>query len=155
MHAPADSLKSQDTYSDKAHVRDVIENYFHGLDTRDQDRLAACFTEDAVATHHHGSESEFTLSGGAEIARYFCAFMRKFTATSHARSNSVVEITGDEAAAMTLSTVHVISNDQVRIRGIKYVDELVRVNGRWRIARRKHIQLWQYEAVAVKPNLPR
>ena len=140
---------------DKAYVRDVLENYFHALDTRDEDRLRACFTDDAVVTHHHGSESEFTLSGSAEIARYFCNLMRKFTATSHARSNSVVDVAGDTATAATLATVHVVSGDLVRVRGIKYVDELLRVDGGWRVNKRTHAQLWQYETAAVKPHLPR
>ena len=140
---------------EKAAVREVLENYFHGLDAREEDRLAACFTDDALATHHTGSESEFTLTGGAAIAHYFCGLLGRFTATNHALSNSVIQVTGDTAKADTYAIATVVIENRVRVRGLKYVDELDRVSRHWRIRKRTHIQLWQYEADAVKPFLPR
>ena len=139
----------------KAAVREVLEDYFHGLDAREEARLAACFTEDAVATHHSGSDTELTLLGGKAIAGYFCGLLSTFTATNHTLSNSVIRVTGDTATADTFAIAHVVIDDRVRVRGIKYIDELVRVSQQWRICKRTHIQLWQYEAAAVKPFLPR
>lgn len=158
MHPRAAEERESESLSafvDKARVREVLENYFHGLDARDEDRLAACFTDDAIATHHYGSETEFTLNGSAAIARYFYELMSKFTASSHSATSSVITVSGDTATADTFATVHVVSGDRVRIRGIKYVDALTRVRGHWRISKRTHTQLWQYEAAAVKPFLPR
>ena len=151
----ADDPASLRAFVEKAAVREVLENYFHGLDAREEDRLAACFTDDAVATHHSGSDTEFTLTGGAAIARYFCGLLRTFTATNHTFSNSVIRVTGDTATGDTFAIAHVISDNRVRVRGIKYLDELARVSQQWRICKRTHIQLWQYEAAAVKPFLPR
>jgi ketosteroid isomerase-like protein len=142
-------------FVEKAAVCEVLENYFHGLDAREEDRLAACFTDDAAATHHSGSDTEFTLAGGAAIARYFCELFRSFTATNHTLSNSVIQVTGDAATADTFAIAHVISNDRVRVRGIRYLDELVRVSQHWRICKRTHIPRWQYEADPVKPSLSR
>ena len=139
---------------DKAAVREVLESYFHGLDAREESRLAACFTEDAVATHHKGSDSEFALTGGAAIASYFCRLMGAFTATNHTLGNSVIQVSGDKANADTFAIATVVIEGRVRVRGIKYVDELVRTSRQWRICKRTHIQLWQYEADAVKPSLP-
>src|SRR6185503_20242822 len=97
----ADDPASLKAFVEKAAVRETLENYFHGLDAREEDRLAACFTEDAVATHHKGSDSEFTLVGGDAIARYFCGLLSTFTATNHALSNSVIFFFNDTATAET------------------------------------------------------
>ncbi len=143
-------------FVDKSKVREVLDNYCHGLDGREEGRLAACFTEDAVATHHSGSDTEFTLTGGAAIAHYFCTLMRKFTASNHTACNSVIELTGKTATVNTFAIAHVVEGNRVRIRGLKYIDEFVRTDSeQWRIQKRTHIQLWQYEADAVKPFLPR
>lgn len=151
---PAD-LKVLTEAIEKTRVREVLENYFQGLDAREEDRLAACFTVDAVATHHSGSDTEFTLSGGAAIAHYFCALMPTFTATTHACCNSVIQLNTDTATASTFAIAHVIDGKRVRVRGLRYIDELVQDSRQWRIKKRTHIQLWQYEADAVKPFLPR
>ena len=142
-------------FAEKAAVREALENYFHGLDAREENDLAACFTADAVATHHSGSDSEFTLTGGAAIARYFCGLLSTFTATNHALSNSVIRVTGDTASADTYAIATVVIKQRVLVRGLRYLDELILVSGQWRIRKRTHIQLWQYEAEAVKPFLPR
>ncbi|MCC6533375.1 MAG: nuclear transport factor 2 family protein [Burkholderiales bacterium] len=139
----------------KAQVREVLESYFHALDAREEERLAACFTPDAVATHHSGSDSEFTLTGNAEIARYFVALMGTFDASNHNASNAVIRASGDSASADTFAIATVVAADRIRVRGLRYLDELVRSAGRWRIARRTHIPLWQYETAPVKPHLPR
>jgi hypothetical protein len=142
-------------FIEKAQVREVLENYFQGLDTRDETRLAACFTEDALAIHHSGSDTEFSLSGGAHIAHYFSTLMPKFLATTHACCNLVVQLNGDMASASTFAIAHVVDGPRVRIRGLRYIDQLVRGSHAWRIQRRTHIQLWQCEADSVTPFLPR
>jgi len=141
--------------ADRLCIRETLERYFHGLDSRDEDELAACFADDAVATHHKGSDTEFTLSGGREIARYFCTLMRKYAASHHTASNAVIRVAGDTASADTFATVHIVSGEQMRVRGIRYLDDLVRKDGGWRIRGRTHIPLWQFEVPAVKPFLPR
>jgi hypothetical protein len=40
------------------------------------------------------------------------------------------------------------------VRGIRYIDDLVRTDGGWRIARREHRTLWQYDATRVEPHVP-
>ncbi len=147
---------AQDEMSGRAVIREVLETYFHGLDARREDLIAACFTDDAVATHHSGSDSEFTLAGAAEIARYFCGLMRTFKASHHAAGSHLIRVDGDTASVETFATAHVVAtNDLVRVRGLRYVDALVRVGGRWRIHRRTHIPIWQYDVQAVPPHLPR
>lgn len=139
----------------RTRVREVLESYFHGLDAREEDTIGACFTEDAVATHFSGSASEFTLSGNAEIARYLCELMRTFAASTHNASNVVIRIQGAVATADTFAIATVIAADRVRVRGLRYLDELVEVASRWRIRKRTHIPIWQYETRAVEPFLPR
>src|ERR1700712_2785358 len=97
----ADDAVSLKAFVEKAKVREVLENYFHGLDAPEEELIVACFTDDAVATYHSGSDAELTLTGGVEIARYFCGLLSTFTATNHAISNSLIQITGNTATADT------------------------------------------------------
>jgi hypothetical protein len=47
-----------------------------------------------------------------------------------------------------------IDGGQVLVRGLRYDDRLVREDGAWRIASRRHNPLWQYETVSVLPRVP-
>ena len=43
---------------------------------------------------------------------------------------------------------------RIVVRGLHYDDVLHRKEGRWRIARRKHAVLWQYELPLIEQRLP-
>ncbi len=57
--------------------------------------------------------------------------------------------------ADTFVIATVVGADRVRVRGLRYLDELVEVARRWHIHKRTHIPIWQYETQVVKPFLPR
>lgn len=74
--------------------------------------------------------------------------------TSHAPSNQVVTVTGDAATADTLVTCHLVGADgRVQVRGLRYLNDLVRTADGWRISHRQHFVLWQYEARRVEPTM--
>lgn len=42
----------------------------------------------------------------------------------------------------------------VMVRGLRYLDRLVRTEGGWRIEHREQEALWQYDVPRVAPHLP-
>jgi ketosteroid isomerase-like protein len=135
-------------------IRSLLDRYFNAIDRRDFDLLATCFTPDV--------EFEFNLETKIEVkgrdalmARF--AGMRKPYASSHAVSNAGITVAENKASAITFAVVNVVLDPgpgaRVLVRGLRYDDELVRDAGSWRICRRKHNPLWQYEAVTVSPGV--
>ncbi len=135
-------------------IRDVLERYFFALDTRDEALLASCFTGDATILYHVGSPAEVALRGREAIVRRLHGRTKDFTATTHARSNTVARVNGDTATADTHAVVHVLTGSHMRVRGIRYHDVLVRQADGWQIRERTHVPVWQHDAIGVPPFLP-
>ena len=135
-------------------VRTVLERYFNAIDRRDYTLLATCFTEDVE--FEFNLDTKIAVSGRDALIARMSAIGRP-AASSHALSNTGVTIDGDEAEAVTFAVVHVVmgvEGGKVLVRGIRYDDRLVRRDGVWRIASRKHNPLWQYETVSMSPRVP-
>lgn len=143
------------TIDDEQRIRRVLERYYFGIDTRDRDIVASCFTKDAAALYHKGFDTEVTLSGGYGIADFLLQRIAVYSGTNHLASNTRVTISGATAHAECHAIAHVVFEGDVRIRGLRYVDDLVReADGQWRIKHRTHIPLWQYHAKEVRPSIP-
>lgn len=140
--------------ADRSEIGVVIERYFHTMDARDWAGFADCFTEGAVMTLHHGTGSDTPLNGRRAIAETIQGRIDSYDATVHARGNVEIALDGDRARASTHAVAYILLKGAVLVRGLRYVDELERAAaGSWRIARRLHIPLWQYEAPAVTPSI--
>ncbi len=151
-----DSNQSTGGVDDEQRIRRVLERYYFGIDTRDRDVVASCFTRDAQALYHKGFDTEVALSGNYGIADFLLERISVYSGTNHLASNTSVRIDGATAHAECHAIAHVVYAGDVRIRGLRYVDDLVRAaDGAWRIARRTHIPLWQYHAAEVKPSIPK
>ena len=135
-------------------VRCVLERYFSCIDRRDWTGLGECFAEDAQALYNTGGTAT-TLVGRAAIVERL-RLVTRFAATNHLLSNAHVVVTGSDAKADTNAIAHLLMSgaggQRVLVRGLRYVDALLQVDGCWRIHRRTHMQLWQYEADAVPPR---
>jgi ketosteroid isomerase-like protein len=136
-------------------VRSVIERYFNAIDRRDYALLATCFTQDVDFEFNLGTR--IAIQGREALIARMSAIPRP-AASSHALSNTAIDIDADGATAVTFAVVHVIlgqiDGGKVLVRGIRYDDRLVREDGGWRIASRRHNPLWQYETVATLPRVP-
>lgn len=138
---------------DEVEIRALMDRYFHALDTRDWPGFRSCFADDAVAIYHQGSGRESRLTGNKAITDGIQARIDSYTATVHANANVQLEVAGDRARASTHAVANVVLEGHVLVRGLRYVDELERREGRWLIAKRTHIPMWQYEANAVVPSV--
>jgi len=126
--------------SDEVAIQAVLARYARGLDIRDFDMVASCFAADVAA--EYGGES---LHGVSAVIEYVKA-VERFSATTHVMTNVVIEVDGDRAVVVSQAIAYLVSagleTGSVRIRGIRYDDELARRAGTWVITRRKHQADW-------------
>jgi hypothetical protein len=138
---------------DKTEIRETLDRYWFGEDRCDPDAVASAFTEDA----RYG-----TLESKDEIRSRMQWGLPLYDSMQHCFASSKVEIDGDRATADTMAIgFNVGPNDdgeqRVLVRGLRYVDELVRTDDGWAIARRGghdepdhgHDTFWQFEGVTT------
>jgi uncharacterized protein (TIGR02246 family) len=121
-----------------------IARYARGLDDRDFDAVAACFTADAQVTY-----SGVALVPGREAIVAYLQGLRSLIASTHIMSQPVIDVDGDHAHVETSGLAFLVAPTDgqpvVRTRGLRYVDEFVLQDGRWLIAERVHRCDWMYE----------
>ena len=136
-------------------IRSVIERYFNAVDRRDWELLAACFTEDVA--FEFNLDTVIQVHGREALIERMRA-MPKSAASIHSLASTSILVDGDTASAVTFGTAQVvldrIDGGRVLVRGLRYDDKLKRVDGAWRIAKRRHLPIWQYETVSVPPRAP-
>jgi len=133
------TLTTQDLL-DRAGILDAINAYSHALDQREWGILADAFTPDAGIvlidrdTHYTPQSLQDALSGQNDSTRL---------SGQHVNGNTRFEIDGDTAHTVTevlwvtlQTTDDPESFKHIRAGGI-YVDDLVRTDAGWRIARRE------------------
>lgn len=118
---------------DEMQIRRVIALYGQLLDDRRFDEWADLFLNDAVVMGHAGRQA--FLKGIAGI--------QPSTPTKHLACTSVIDLEGDHATAWTDGLALVDIGDGPNgsrlyaTYPLRYYDKFVRVDGRWRIARRE------------------
>jgi uncharacterized protein (TIGR02246 family) len=138
----------------EAAVARVLVTYADALDDRDLDAVAACFTPDARASYS-GRE----LDPGVDAIVAHLRGLERFLATTHQVSNVVVDVAADGRHAHARSTAVawlVAPGDPppLLVRGLRYEDDLVLLDGAWRIDRRVHAVRWMWEGSAQVPTAP-
>ncbi|MEU9746617.1 nuclear transport factor 2 family protein [Streptomyces niveus] len=151
-------MRTTRTVSDETEIRRLIDVYFHAVDARDHERMRSIYTHDAEFTGlarpdgtgghtHSGIDAVVALLDGT----------KSFAASCHSGSNTVIDVDGDTATADTFAVAFVLPKGEgsVRVRGLRYRDRLVRVEGGgWLIRGRVHCPLWQYDTPATALALP-
>ncbi len=144
---------------DESAIRDVLDLYFHCVDSRTLAGLRGVFTDDARYDFSGGlvrytgwkataKGLEGTLSGGA------------ISSSNHFTSSTRIRVSGDTATSDTHAVVFLMSEradgaaGTVISRGLRYKDEWVRTPRGWRISYRLHNRTWTAEAIAVRPVVP-
>jgi SnoaL-like domain len=128
-------LKDRVQYlQDRKAIEDVVMRHSRGFDRHDEELLISCYHEDAV-----------TRFGPRAIpAAEFAAFMTqahtdRFALHSFHITTHNCEINGDVAYTESYSISAFLSNDLKRASFVsgRYLDELTRRDGEWRIAKRR------------------
>lgn len=137
----------------RGEVRDVLERYFHSIDSYDTEALADCFCADAQFEFNANTDDRKVLTGADAIAAFFRERRNNFKAQCHFLNHVAITLEGEGAAAADVFAMsNIVFEDRIAVRGLRYRDRLVRgTDGRWRIHRRVHTPLWQYNGTPVPP----
>ena len=139
---------------DIAAIREVIDRYALGVDRRDWDMVAGCFTD--------GCRADYGRSGGWEGRSGFIRALEDMHApigpTLHRMTNHVVDVDGDTATAVSyLDALLEVAHrgfDLLHVAAI-YSDRLRLTADGWRIAeRRVDNYLWRREHTRGTPPDP-
>lgn len=146
-NTPQETLEA---LADRALIYECLLAYFRGLDRgRDPEILRGCFTDD-VSYHFegrtiaHNIEELMAFLGGQ--THQSSLDVSAITMMRHFIGNVTIEIDGDVARTETYALAQLIEGEgdkpRLRLRGLRYLDELVRCDEAWRIRDRRHTAEW-------------
>ena len=112
-------------------IRALNQRYARAVDERDLVTLAALFHDEAEIT---GARGRLDKEAWLETMRV----PRTFPVSMHLLGDPLIELVDDDHARVdTNGVVHQLSDDGQLTLGIRYLDELVLLDGSWRIRRRE------------------
>src|SRR5262245_20903255 len=138
---------------DRSEITELMHRYAEGVRTGSAEAMAACFSDDASIDYGEGG----VVSGSREIGAYFARQLESRAlpslderlASTPVVSNLTIELDGDSArCGSTVLAVHAGlrgGRECVLVRGTRNDDDVVRTSDGWRIRRRVHSTLWQFE----------
>ncbi len=122
--------------------------YWAGFDRGDRDLMLSAFTPDATLSLFGG---ERTMSV-ADLAAGGSA--PQTAQRMHAPGSQVITVDGDRVTADTFVVSHLVPDEgPILVRGLRYLEDLVRTDDGWRVRHLQHFQLWQYDVERVEPHL--
>ena len=133
--------------SDRLEIEDLITDYADAIDTLDIDRLDMIFTPDAFI--------DYSAMGGAvgpypEVKAFLKEALPVFANTQHMISNFQIKLDGDRATGkiMCFNPMELnMGDDQqnaIFFLGLWYIDEYVKTEDGWRIARRSEEKSYDF-----------
>lgn len=127
--------------ADRAAIQDVLLRYARGVDRRDLELVASCFTPDAS---YEGALASGTIAAALERLR---DAMARYDGTMHLVGNQLIEVDGDSARSETYAVAYHrltgTTEATLFIVGVRYLDDLVRDGDEWHICRRVVKTEWQ------------
>lgn len=130
-------------WMDRMEIQDCVNRYARGLDRHDDDILRSIYHEDAVDHHGNwvGTREEFIQWGNYECHNAFAAHTHNMTTHN-------CEINGDEAHSETyvIFCLRRKDDNSLHIGGARYLDRLEKRDGEWRIALRRVVLEWRFNA---------
>ena len=120
----------------------VLVDYVDAIDCRDMDRVGRCFAPEATANYAGNDVGP----GRSAIVDYLTSHSTSRASTHLLGNVRVLDAENGCATAHSIVTAtHVIDDDRstrLSIRGLRYVDELARIDGSWQITHRVHQPIW-------------
>jgi hypothetical protein len=135
---------------DRTQISEQVIKYAVGVDRRDWDMFAGCFTDPVYADFSAGGMPAATVARDVLVARISAA-LNGFTATQHISPNHVVEFDeSDPDRAVCHSYMfaqHLLegadNGDFYLLRG-SYTNHMLRTSDGWRIERILQHRSWEY-----------
>jgi hypothetical protein len=127
---------------DESAIKRLLYTYCRGVDRRDLALVRSCYTADAF-------DERSVYEGGIDgLIAYLGNRLPQFERTMHLLANVTADIRGAAAHTETYAiAVHRLLEEATRperdyIVGFRYVDDLIRGDGEWLIARRRCVFEW-------------
>jgi hypothetical protein len=117
---------------DQQEVRDVLARLARSIDRLDFELMAECYHPDGTDERHGVRRTV------PEFIAWVEPVLRSMDSTLHQLTTQLVVVDGDEATAETYCVArHVLPPDgRVWFAHLRYHDDLVRLDGRWRLRHR-------------------
>lgn len=156
--------------ADAALITELVEQYGIAFDTRDRELILACFTDDVHLNYLNGQK---VVRGLADVRDQMFRFdpgeaqplagIGRIVHSDHrfrldwlraaGPATETEDVTGiGDVAGQVSGIAHLLTERDgqasLAIRGIRYTDRYTRTDAGWRIAERRHEQLWQANAPA-------
>jgi hypothetical protein len=152
MTRPAPTSTALDALLDKQAITEVLHQFCRGADRRDWELVRGCYHPDATDDHalYTGPRDGFIT--------WLTEFMTGCIATQHTVSNALIRLDGDNAGCESyVRAWHLLKPDHdgapptELVAGARYVDDLHRRDGEWRIASRTVVIDWATTTVIAEP----
>ena len=126
--------------ADRLAIAETLALYCRGIDRCDPDQLAAAFTPEAVIDYGDGPRPV------TAVIPDLMAGLGAMRLSQHNISNTLIRLTGETAQAETnCVALHIIPSPEGEIElvvGGRYLDRLIKREGRWLIAERLYVMDW-------------
>jgi SnoaL-like domain len=129
--------------ADRLAIRELIDAYAYCADRRDVAGQLALFTEDTelvVFADSRNPTPTQRFRGRAALAPVFDE-LKNYRATMHFNGQSTTRVDGARASAVTYCLLHEFTVDEtahtLMIAAIRYLDSLVKKDGKWSIRQRQ------------------
>lgn len=123
---------------DRQELSDLIARYGPAVDDRDGAAIAELFAEDSVFDTVAG-----VMRGRDQVVAYYLERLSQFGVSFHYPHTQTVEFDGDDRAhGLVTAHAEMASGNEAFWVALRYHDEYVREDGRWRFAVRRVQQLY-------------
>src|SRR3954451_6910193 len=130
-----------DTTSDRVALRDLVQAYGAGCDTRDAALLRSGFTDGATLTVHWVDRDATTMTF-PDGADHIPEGLARYDLTFHFIGNHGVQLDGDDATGHTYCLAHHVTGADDHVMAIRYEDTFRRERDSWKITERHLRHLW-------------
>jgi len=121
--------------ADRLAIARTLATFCARVDEYDMDAMSAVFTEDCEVDYGPGRGGP--QSGRSAVHARIALGQSQFLRTHHQLGQSIVDLDGDSAHAMTYVTAwHLERDGSISQARLRYVDELRRTAAGWQISRR-------------------
>ncbi|TDW24193.1 nuclear transport factor 2 family protein [Kribbella kalugense] len=118
--------------ADRLAIQELVFSYNRALDKADEELFDSLWAPDAGWHFPDQSDGPGRLDGKAAILGAFRTFVTARRSTHHLTTNLLVTVDGDRASGRSKS----YTSGRLRPSLASYDDRYVRIDGRWRFARR-------------------
>ncbi|SFB35551.1 SnoaL-like domain-containing protein [Collimonas sp. OK607] len=138
---------------DKQSIYEVLITYCRGVDRCDEDLLRSVYHDDSYDDHG------YWRGNGVEFATFVTNRLKNAnSATTHSITNAMIKIKGDMAWSESQVVATLVRKGygplNADVMGARYLDEMSRRSGVWRISKRTVVLDWHRTEIWSDANAP-